>query len=77
MPLTIQTFGLLTDIMGGPTIELEDAPDTDTLRARLRQKYPRLGQVQFLVAVDRKATTTNMPLGPGAEVALLPPYSGG
>ena len=73
----ILAFGQLTDITGQNTWQMEDVYDTDKLKTKLVEKYPKLAQSKFLLAVNMEVIRGNVKLNPGDVVALLPPFSGG
>ena len=75
--MTIKIFGQLNDIIGGNVIEVENIADTDELVEQLQRKYPSLVNSKYRVAVNRKIIELNTALQQDAEVALLPPFSGG
>jgi len=75
--MTIKIFGQLNDIIGGNVIEVENIADTDELVEQLEGKYPSLVNSKYRVAVNRKIIELNTALQQDAEVALLPPFSGG
>ncbi len=75
MAVKIESFGQLSEITG-KEFELE-VSDTSQLADVLRDKYQAIGNIQYLVAVNRKVVTGNTPLNTTDTVALLPPYSGG
>ena len=75
--IDILAFGQLTDITGRNTWQMEDVYDTDKLKAELVEKYPKLAQSKFLLAVNMEIIRGNVKLNPGDVVALLPPFSGG
>lgn len=75
--IDILAFGQLTDITGRNTWQMEDVYDTDKLKAELVEKYPKLAQSKFLLAVNMEVIRGNVKLNPGDVVALLPPFSGG
>ncbi len=72
-------FGALADIAGWREREVE-AVAISSLRAFLSDD-PALGEALarpgVQVAVDKAVTRCDAALGPGAEVAFLPPMSGG
>jgi molybdopterin synthase sulfur carrier subunit len=76
MEITVLSFGQIADLTG-PTLEIRDASDTDTLEALLRQRFPGLRGMSYVVAVDKKTIRENTPLHSSSVVALLPPFSGG
>lgn len=70
-------FGQLTDITGCPSLELRDVQDTALLESILYERYPQLQQSKYVVTVNRQILREHMAIGEGAEIALLPPFSGG
>ena len=75
--MTIKIFGQLHDIVGSNLIEVEHAANTDELIRQLQLKYPALKNSKYKIAVDRNIIQTNTTLQQDAEIALLPPFSGG
>jgi molybdopterin synthase sulfur carrier subunit len=75
MAVKIESFGQLSEITG-KSFEV-DVNDTDQLVAVLHDRYQALGNIKYLVAVNRKVVTGNIQLSPADTIALLPPYSGG
>ncbi|MEO7801132.1 MAG: MoaD/ThiS family protein [Ginsengibacter sp.] len=75
--MTIKVFGQLVDIIGSTTFEMNDAVDTDGLVKILESKYPVLITSKYKIAVSRNLIQSNTALQQDAEVALLPPFSGG
>ncbi|SEL13414.1 MoaD/ThiS family protein [Parapedobacter koreensis] len=75
--LSLQFFGRLMDLTGCSTVSVPMVGDTDELRQRLFEQYPALREATYVVAVDRKIVRQNTPLTEAAEIALLPPFSGG
>jgi molybdopterin synthase sulfur carrier subunit len=74
--MTILAFGQIAELLGSPTLTAE-APDTDALHAVLRNRYPGLANLTYVIAVDQKTIQANTPLHSSSVVALLPPFSGG
>ena len=75
--MTIKIFGQLSDIIGSNSLEMDDIASTDELIKTLQLKYPALANSKYRVAVNRNIIQSNTALQTGAEVALLPPFSGG
>ena len=73
-------FGVLADIAGWREREVASAAISD-LRARLTSDDPALAEALsrpgVQVALDQSLVRGDAPLGPRAEVAFLPPMSGG
>lgn len=75
--INILAFGQLIDITGQNSLQMKDVTDTDALKAKLLEKYPKLAQSKFLMAVNMEVIRGNAKLNAGDVVALLPPFSGG
>jgi molybdopterin synthase sulfur carrier subunit len=75
--MSIKVFGQLQDIVGSNSVEFEGAADTDELIQQLQLKYPALKNAKYKVAVSRNIIQSNTALQQNAEIALLPPFSGG
>jgi len=75
--MTIKIFGQLHDIVENSLIEIENAADTDELIQQLQLKYPALKISKYKVAVNKNIVQSNTALQQDAEIALLPPFSGG
>ncbi|HEY8573868.1 MoaD/ThiS family protein [Phenylobacterium sp.] len=73
-------FGRLADIAGWRERQVE-SPFLSALRSRLSDDDPRLGEALAAsgvqVAVDQMIVRGDTALNAGAEVAFLPPMSGG
>lgn len=77
MNVSVLFFGQITDITGCPSVQLTDIQDSDQLDHMLHLKYPLLRQAKYIITVNRKIIRGNVVLSENAEVALLPPFSGG
>ncbi|MGB8929843.1 MAG: molybdenum cofactor biosynthesis protein MoaE [Anaeromyxobacteraceae bacterium] len=80
MAIHVLFFALTRDVAGGTTEELEPPPATvGELRARLLALHPGLSRIlpRCRVAVDQEFADDATALRDGAEVALIPPVSGG
>lgn len=75
--MKILAFGKIAEIIGKPQLEVDDFPTTEILLGFLHQQYPALKNHKFSIAVNKKQVNGNAPIALGAEVALLPPFSGG
>ncbi len=75
--MKLKVFGQLVDLIGSNCIEVIDVNDTDKLIQQLQSKYPLLKNSKYKVAVNRNIIQSNTILKQDAEIALLPPFSGG
>jgi len=76
MSVKISIFGHLTEITGSE-LELSGIKDSDMLKQYLYEQFPDLQHKSFAIAVDKKIIQSNTLLNDNAEIALLPPFSGG
>ena len=80
MAIHVLFFALTRDVAGGSTERLEPPPATvGELRARLLALHPGLARIlpRCRIAVDQEFADDATALQDGAEVALIPPVSGG
>ena len=77
MEITVLTFGVITDIIGKSNFVLAGVASTDELKKSLEEKFPRLKNINYTVAVNKQTVTTQTQFENNATVALLPPFSGG
>jgi sulfur-carrier protein len=75
MSIKIKFFGPLIDVVGSSQMEVYSMADTETLRSKMLNDFPKLKNYQFMIVVNKKKE--NVPLKSGDEVALLPPFAGG
>ncbi|MCL1934497.1 MAG: MoaD/ThiS family protein [Candidatus Azobacteroides sp.] len=75
--MRIRIFGNLTDIFGADNYTIEPAATVSDLKEKLEQIFPQLRNCVYLTIVNDEAAQENDSIPSDAEVALLPPYSGG
>ncbi len=76
MQVEVITFGLIAEITGQKTFQMQ-ARDLDELKSLLLEQFPNLLDKHYAIAVNREFVTGNIEFRDRAEVALLPPFSGG
>ena len=81
MKIRVLAFASASDALGAEEreIELPDGTDVAGLREELERRYPDLGPLwsRLAVAVDGEIAGSRAAIPDGAEIALLPPVSGG
>lgn len=77
MKVSVFFFGQLTEITGCSSTSVPLVSDTGLLDLELKKQYPPLGNAKYVMAVNKEIVRQRTPLTDGAEVALLPPFSGG
>ncbi|MGY6522704.1 MAG: MoaD/ThiS family protein [Mongoliitalea sp.] len=75
--MEIIAFGKIAEIIGKPQLEVDEFPTTEILLGFLHQQYPALKNQKFSIAINKKLINGNVLIDKGAEIALLPPFSGG
>ena len=76
MVINILLFGQLRDLLGEDFV-LHNIDDTNSLTEILNEKYPKLSNSKYVMAVNKKLVTENIILTDNSSVVLLPPFSGG
>jgi molybdopterin converting factor small subunit len=77
MKIKILVFGQLSEIINASELALLAVNNTDELNKKLFELYPKLNEIKFILAVNKKIIHKNIPLNHEDIVALLPPFSGG
>jgi molybdopterin synthase catalytic subunit len=81
MRVRLLAFASAADALGAGETELElpEGANVGRLRSELERRHPEIGPLwsRLAVAVDGEIVGPETPLPDGAEVALLPPVSGG
>ena len=81
MIVTLLFFAQARECVGRPSLSLE-LPEGSRLAdalAEAERRHPGLAALRphLAIAVDQRLTADDPPLAGGAEIALLPPVSGG
>lgn len=81
MKLRVQLFALARELVGceSAEVELAEPATVGDLRRTLSAQHPQLSALlqRSLIAVDERYAGDDVPLGAQAEVACIPPVSGG
>jgi molybdopterin converting factor small subunit len=79
--VTVRLFALAKQRVGRPQVELEmfEGATIGDLKRALAENHPALAPLipNLMFAVDAQYATNALPIPPGAEVAAIPPVSGG
>lgn len=68
---------MVAEKIGKVSMELENPASTEALKNQLFEQFPALKSMKFSLAVNKRMVMEDSELVSGAEVALLPPFSGG
>ena len=81
MRIEVRLFAVAKELAGGPTVgvELPEPASVRSLRSALGDRFPALKPLLrgMRLAVGHEYVGDDTTLGPGDEVALIPPVSGG
>lgn len=58
-------------------IEVDPAANTENISRLLEEKYGKLSQIDYRLAINEKLTSEKVKLNDQDIVAVLPPFSGG
>jgi len=76
MAVEIVAFGKISEITG-TGLRAEGLDSIEALQQWLHTRYPALQQMRYCIAVNQQIVNSHIALPEGAQVALLPPFSGG
>ena len=79
MQIQVLLFGITRDIVDQNQLQLDLAQGstTDDLKKLLQNKYPKLANYQYAMAVNEAYANAGLELQQNDQVALIPPVSGG
>lgn len=77
MKVKVLFFGILTDLVGSNSKEVDDVENIRQLKSWLWKNYPKTKDMDFQVAINQNIIDGKVELKDGDEVALLPPFAGG
>jgi len=77
MKIVIRTFGILSDIIEINTVEITRTTSIENLVLNLKNQYPELKSMAFLIFVNGKSRSLQTILKDRDEVAFIPPFAGG
>ena len=81
MTVNVRLFAVARQRAGSPevAVELPEGATVADLRQAIAEQHPALAPLLpgMMVAVESDYAGDDRPIGPGAEVALIPPVSGG
>lgn len=75
--VSIQFFGMLTELIGENNIVMENVNNTDELMEKLIVVYPKLANQSYILAINNSIVKSNMDIMNDCNVACMPPFSGG
>lgn len=77
MKIELLFFGQLTDKTGVASAVIDNPGSVEMLKQKLNELYPGLNNVKFTIAINNKMAADNESINNHAQVACMPPFSGG
>ncbi|MHA4895319.1 MoaD/ThiS family protein [Pedobacter sp. PWIIR3] len=77
MEIEIISFGKIAEFIESQKIMVEGVSDTDTFHSYLQEKFPKLKQVKYKLALNNRLVQQNTNFGEQPVIAIMPPFSGG
>jgi molybdopterin converting factor small subunit len=77
MNISVIAFGQIAEIFGSRSLEIHEVTNTDELRNKIEKSFPKLKDLNYLIAIDRNIINEDTVIPEHSEIALLPPFSGG
>lgn len=75
--IKIKAFGMVAEKLGSQELTLSNPGNSESLTKQILEEFPSLRSVKFSLAVNKKLCSERAEIPVGAEVAILPPFSGG
>lgn len=73
----IKAFGMVAEKIGTTEMTMDHFQDSAALLDALLVKFPALKSIKFGLAINKKLISAKQEIPESAEIALLPPFSGG
>ena len=77
MKINVLFFGILSEVTGKSTLELDDIENLRALKSYLWKTYPGIKDMDFRFAVNKEIIDGKIEFKNGDDIALLPPFAGG
>ncbi len=77
MKVKVTFFGVLTEAAGTNSAELEVKGTLEELKEKVYERFPKVKNYLFKLAVNEMLVNADTPLSENDEIAFLPPYAGG
>lgn len=75
--IKIKLFGNLSELVNAQEILIDFKSTFFELKSELFLQFPMFENKEFVFAINQKITHENVIINQNAEIALLPPFSGG
>ena len=75
--IQIKAFGMISEVIQTDQLEFPYQSDTEGLIKALNEKFPELRSLKYSIAINKKMVMGKAVIPLGAEIDLMPPFSGG
>ncbi|MDX5340476.1 MAG: MoaD/ThiS family protein [Cyclobacteriaceae bacterium] len=75
--ITLKAFGMVAEKIGSSELAMENPGSVEALKTQLSERFPELEGIKFSFALNKKLLSRDAQIPQKAEIALLPPFSGG
>ncbi|MFC3414239.1 MoaD/ThiS family protein [Algoriphagus hitonicola] len=75
--ISVKAFGLVAEKIGMNDFQMDNPGNPARFKQQLFERFPELKPLKFTLAINKKLAAEQTEIPQGAEVALLPPFSGG
>ena len=73
----IKAFGMVAEKIGTIELTMDHYQDSEALLDALQVRFPELKSIKFSLSINKKLISSKQEIPENAEIALLPPFSGG
>ncbi len=77
MEVEVLFYGRVSETTGLSSTKYQDVKNIDALLNLLKEKFPKLQNLQYTMALNQVIVNTNTTFKNGDIIAILPPFAGG
>ena len=71
------SFGKISEVIAKQKIVVTEVIDTDSLKSFLEIEFPELKKMKYKLAMNKQLVQQNTAITNNANIAIMPPFSGG
>ena len=77
MEIELISFGKISEVIANQKIVVTEVIDTDSLKSFLEIEFPELKKMKYKLAMNKQLIQQNTAITNNANIAIMPPFSGG
>ena len=77
MEIELISFGKISEVIANQKIVFTEVIDTDSLKSFLEAEFPELKKMKYKLAMNKQLVQQNTAITNNANIAIMPPFSGG